>query len=143
MTLEMPEVRLLTFQSRAAPSFGQRRVYKNRHAMPLICNATAEGRVSKVRSRSLYTLWLTGLPPFLVKQSPVMRLPDAQSIASLSASGYAERWLDAQDKKIVGMGSAGLDYLAQVAAFPEPDQKLRTENLQVDARARFFQLGLL
>ena len=28
------------------------------------------------------------------------------------------------------MGSCGLDYLAQVASFPKPDDKLRTENLQ-------------
>lgn len=33
--------------------------------------------------------------------------------------------------KIVGMGSAGVDYLAQVAAFPQPDEKLRTERLEV------------
>jgi sugar/nucleoside kinase (ribokinase family) len=33
--------------------------------------------------------------------------------------------------KVVGMGSCGLDYLAQVAAFPRPDDKLRTENLEV------------
>lgn len=29
------------------------------------------------------------------------------------------------------MGSAGVDYLAQVAAFPHPDEKLRTERLEV------------
>lgn len=29
------------------------------------------------------------------------------------------------------MGSAGVDYLAQVAAFPRPDDKLRTEQLEV------------
>lgn len=29
------------------------------------------------------------------------------------------------------MGSCGLDYLAQVAAFPQPDDKLRTERLEV------------
>lgn len=33
--------------------------------------------------------------------------------------------------KVVGMGSCGLDYLAQVAAFPRPDDKLRTESLEV------------
>jgi len=33
--------------------------------------------------------------------------------------------------KVVGMGSCGLDYLAQVAAFPQPDEKLRTERLEV------------
>lgn len=33
--------------------------------------------------------------------------------------------------KIVGMGSAGVDYLAQVAAYPHPDEKLRTETLEV------------
>lgn len=34
-------------------------------------------------------------------------------------------------KSIVGMGSAGVDYLAQVANFPMPDEKLRTERLEV------------
>ena len=29
------------------------------------------------------------------------------------------------------MGSAGVDYLAQVAAYPKPDEKLRTERLEV------------
>ena len=28
------------------------------------------------------------------------------------------------------MGSCGMDYLAQVAAWPKPDQKLRTECLE-------------
>lgn len=32
--------------------------------------------------------------------------------------------------KIVGMGSVGIDYLAQVATFPKPDDKLRTETLE-------------
>ena len=29
------------------------------------------------------------------------------------------------------MGSAGMDYLAEVSSFPKPDQKLRTENLEL------------
>jgi len=33
--------------------------------------------------------------------------------------------------KVVGMGSAGVDYLAQVASYPMPDEKLRTERLEV------------
>ncbi|GLI60496.1 hypothetical protein VaNZ11_002658, partial [Volvox africanus] len=32
--------------------------------------------------------------------------------------------------KIVGMGSCGVDYLASVAAYPRPDEKLRTEKLE-------------
>lgn len=35
--------------------------------------------------------------------------------------------------KIAGMGSAGLDYLAVVSAFPQPDQKIRTESFEVCA----------
>ncbi|GJD10556.1 Ketohexokinase [Galdieria sulphuraria] len=31
-----------------------------------------------------------------------------------------------KDKKVVGVGMAGLDFIAKVATFPEPDQKLRT-----------------
>lgn len=33
--------------------------------------------------------------------------------------------------KVVGMGSAGMDYLAEVSSFPKPDQKMRTENLEL------------
>ena len=36
-----------------------------------------------------------------------------------------------QNKKVVGMGSCGLDYLAQVDAFPKPDAKIRTQQLEV------------
>jgi hypothetical protein len=36
--------------------------------------------------------------------------------------------------KVVGCGSSGVDYLAAVAAYPRPDQKLRTESLQARAR---------
>ncbi len=35
--------------------------------------------------------------------------------------------------KVVGLGSLGMDYMAAVAAFPKPDEKLRTENLEVGA----------
>ena len=37
--------------------------------------------------------------------------------------------------KVVGMGLACWDYLAQVASFPEPDQKIRTLQLQVKQRS--------
>ena len=33
--------------------------------------------------------------------------------------------------KVVGLGSVGLDYLAQVVTFPKPDEKLRTKQLEV------------
>lgn len=33
--------------------------------------------------------------------------------------------------KVVGCGSCGVDYLASVAAYPRPDEKLRTEQLEV------------
>ena len=31
----------------------------------------------------------------------------------------------------MGMGSAGVDYLASIASFPEPDAKLRTDALEI------------
>jgi sugar/nucleoside kinase (ribokinase family) len=34
-------------------------------------------------------------------------------------------------RKLVGLGSAGVDFLAAVAAFPAPDAKIRTEALEV------------
>lgn len=38
--------------------------------------------------------------------------------------------------KVVGCGSCGVDYLASVAAFPHPDQKLRTDALEVSTLIR-------
>jgi sugar/nucleoside kinase (ribokinase family) len=46
-------------------------------------------------------------------------------VAAASAGG------DASAPVIVGMGSAGVDYLASIAAFPEPDAKLRTDSFEV------------
>lgn len=37
----------------------------------------------------------------------------------------------ATESKVVGVGSCGIDYLAAVAAFPRPDEKLRTQQLEV------------
>ena len=37
----------------------------------------------------------------------------------------------AQSRKIVGMGGCNVDYLASIASFPKPDDKLRTEKLEV------------
>lgn len=49
---------------------------------------------------------------------------------------YLLLWLCSGQKwKVVGMGSCGIDYLAQVAAFPDPDSKLRTEQLEVNTEA--------
>jgi hypothetical protein len=48
-----------------------------------------------------------------------------------SCCSAAERTNEAQKPKIVGLGSVGLDYLAQVAAFPKPDEKLRTKQMEV------------
>lgn len=38
--------------------------------------------------------------------------------------------------KVVGCGSCGVDYLASIAAFPHPDQKLRTDALEVTCLPR-------
>lgn len=35
-------------------------------------------------------------------------------------------------KKVVGLGLACWDFLAQVAAFPKPDEKLRTQRMEVN-----------
>jgi hypothetical protein len=37
-----------------------------------------------------------------------------------------------QAVKVVGCGSAGIDYIASVTAFPKPDEKIRTEKLEVN-----------
>lgn len=46
------------------------------------------------------------------------------------AAGVAARPLESQGC-IVGLGGAGIDYLAEVAAYPAPDDKIRTTTLQV------------
>jgi hypothetical protein len=46
-----------------------------------------------------------------------------------------------QPVKVVGVGSAGVDYLASVAAYPRPDEKLRTDTLEVGG-ARERRVGL-
>lgn len=33
--------------------------------------------------------------------------------------------------KVVGLGSVGMDYLAQVVNYPKPDEKIRTTNMKV------------
>jgi hypothetical protein len=38
------------------------------------------------------------------------------------------------------MGSLGVDYLASVAEYPKPDQKLRTESLEVRPRTPSYLL---
>lgn len=49
--------------------------------------------------------------------------------ASVQAVAYSP--LEHQ-KKVVGLGLACWDFLAQVAAFPKPDEKLRTQRMEVN-----------
>lgn len=53
-----------------------------------------------------------------------------------SLTAFATQNVSQARPKVVGMGSCGLDYLAQVAAFPQPDDKLRTERLEVRGPGR-------
>ena len=62
-----------------------------------------------------------GLRPRRVSRSRPAR--DASIVASSSS--------DAPAPVVVGVGSAGVDYLASVASFPEPDAKLRTDALEI------------
>lgn len=39
---------------------------------------------------------------------------------------------DEHRKKVVGLGLACWDFVAQVAAFPKPDEKLRTQRMEVN-----------
>ena len=43
------------------------------------------------------------------------------------------------EAKVVGMGGCGVDYLAQVACYPKPDAKLRTEQLEASMMLRIRQ----
>ena len=46
-------------------------------------------------------------------------------------SGSSREKKNKKKKTVIGLGSCGLDYLAVVAAFPKPDDKLRTEKMEV------------
>ena len=60
------------------------------------------------------------------------------SSRSLHCYSSLDQPLDATSKpKVVGLGSVGLDYLAQVVRFPKPDEKLRTEKMEVLYQAQY------
>jgi hypothetical protein len=44
---------------------------------------------------------------------------------------------------VVGVGGCGLDYLAAVATYPKPDEKLRTTKLEVMGQANRITDDLL
>lgn len=67
--------------------------------------------------------------PFGVRRQAHQRKKSLQSCCS--AAGHTD---EARKPKIVGLGSVGLDYLAQVAAFPKPDEKLRTKQMEVGSQ---------
>ena len=54
----------------------------------------------------------------------------ARRVRSRSSTVHAQA-ADPSGVKVVGVGSAGVDYLASIASFPEPDAKLRTDALEV------------
>ncbi len=67
--------------------------------------------------------------PFSVRLQTRQRNKSLQNCCSA-----AGRTNEAQKPKIVGLGSVGLDYLAQVAVFPKPDEKLRTKQMEVGSQ---------
>lgn len=58
-----------------------------------------------------------------LRQTRGRRFQSAVVVVSASA--------DPSGVKVVGVGSAGVDYLASIASFPEPDAKLRTDALEI------------
>ena len=78
-------------------------------------------------------------PPSLARASPRARRARAapatsrratvvvRSATSSSSSASSSSAASPRKKKIVGVGSAGVDYLASIASFPKPDAKLRTD----------------
>ncbi|EEH59245.1 pfkB family carbohydrate kinase [Micromonas pusilla CCMP1545] len=60
--------------------------------------------------------------PATSRRATVVLRSAASSSSASSASAASPR-----EKKIVGVGSAGVDYLASIASFPKPDAKLRTD----------------
>ncbi len=55
----------------------------------------------------------------------------AKRTIQASVQAVADRPLEHR-KKVVGLGLACWDFLAQVAAFPKPDEKLRTQRMEVN-----------
>ncbi|KAJ9528441.1 hypothetical protein QJQ45_020277, partial [Haematococcus lacustris] len=92
---------------------------RSSHAMGLLLRTTpcaAAAKVSPASSRSVaaYGGCVDGSTAH----------PEQATAAAAAAAG-------ARPLKVVGMGSCGVDYLASVAAFPKPDEKLRTDRLEV------------
>ena len=65
---------------------------------------------------------------FSSKKTSTLRSAHHRS-ATVVVSAAASSSSDPSAVKVVGVGSAGVDYLASIAAFPEPDAKLRTDAL--------------
>ncbi|KAF8065876.1 STP13 [Scenedesmus sp. PABB004] len=66
------------------------------------------------------------------RPSPPPRSPERAAPPRAAAAGFEGCAAPlGRDIKVVGCGSCGVDYLASIAAFPAPDQKLRTDALEV------------
>lgn len=76
---------------------------------------------------------ITKTPALTTTRNPALLLLRAQALVMLVLSGSlsSPSMTVAKDVKVVGCGGVGIDYLASVAQFPKPDEKLRTQALQV------------
>ena len=61
--------------------------------------------------------------------SPALGRPEALTLASRSPARSLV--LQPSTVTVVGMGSVGMDFLASVASFPKPDEKMRTDELEM------------
>ena len=75
------------------------------------------------------------LPPVTVRdalEGPRARREDRRSrFVPLLTRASASNANTTDSITLVGMGSVGMDFLASVASFPKPDDKMRTEELQM------------
>ena len=62
---------------------------------------------------------------------PLLRAHRPEKFALLCTSAAKTPPTGERPTKVVGLGSVGLDYLAQVMTFPKPDEKLRTKQMEV------------
>lgn len=65
-------------------------------------------------------------PPACASAAGARAAPAQRAAVRTAAAGNG-----APRIKVVGVGGCGVDYLASVAAYPRPDDKLRTEKLEV------------
>ena len=97
------------------------------------CGMVATGR-SQIPSQPLSCSNINGTHAVRLihgRLAPPLRAHRPVKFALLCLSAAKSPPTGERSTKVVGLGSVGLDYLAQVVTFPKPDEKLRTKQMEV------------